>query len=124
MQAMTQEHPQWNEFYAGLSEMEDFASCDHTTDAVQRALEAFDFTPEEVAASVQWFKDHGATCSCAVLARFGPKVMEDLAQLKAEMARLKKQLLNVTSRLLRQENGYFTEGEADARASEEMEIWG
>jgi hypothetical protein len=120
MQTMTQGHQQWNEFYTHLSEMVDLASCDHTMNDVEIALgEAFGFTPEEVAASIEWFKGHGAECGCAILARFGPKVMEDLARLKAEMARLKEQLLSITSRLLRQENGYLTAEQADVLARAE-----
>ena len=123
MQTMTQEHQQWNEFYAHLSEMVDFGSCDHTTNDIEIALgDAFGFTPEEVAASVQWFRDHGAECGCAILAHFGPKVMEDLARLRAELAGLREQVLGLTSRLLRKEDVYLTQDEAEAEARREMAI--
>jgi len=120
MQTMTQEHQQWNEFYAHLAEMEDLIPCHHTMNAVECALEAFDFAPEEVAASIEWFKGHGAMCSCAVLARFGPKVMEDLARLRAELAGLREQVLSITSRQLRMEDVYLAQDEADADARTEM----
>jgi len=123
MQTMTQEHQQWNEFYAHLGEMVDFGSCDHTMCDVRIALaEAFGFTPEEVTASLEWFKGHGAECGCAILAHFGPKVMEDLARLRAELAGLRAQVLSITSRLLRREDVYLTQDEAEVDARREMAI--
>lgn len=66
-QVMTTEYPQWTEFRDHLAEMCHLKPCDHTHNATERALESFGFTPEEVAASLEYFKRKGGFCDCEIL---------------------------------------------------------
>lgn len=70
-QIMTPEHPRWIEFYNHLSEMVYDSGCEHTHNAAEVALKSFGFAPEEIEASVRYFREHGGHCSCEVLLNVG-----------------------------------------------------
>jgi len=97
MQLMNPEHPKWTEFYKSLSRMwpEGLPCMDgeHIMNAVEVTLiDDFGFTPEEITASLEWFKSHGAPCDCQVLMKLGPAVMESLGGIMAWLSKLNARL--------------------------------
>ena len=68
MQIMNKEHPQWPEYYSMLAWMlKEGNGCTHDMNAAECGLESLGFTPEERLASLDYFRAHGADCSCEIL---------------------------------------------------------
>ncbi|MFA6242033.1 MAG: hypothetical protein WC655_13955 [Candidatus Hydrogenedentales bacterium] len=96
MQIMTPDHQKWNEFYRHLGEMADLSPCQHTMNAMEVTLtDAFGFTPEEVFASIVYFRENRAHCDCEVLLRFGTRAMDELAQLRAVVRSLDQRIASL-----------------------------